>query len=395
MEFTKMCNKQSIPVVVVSPLPFVMVKSSEDDEWNPDLEQINNSTFDYVKLNRISLHLNVGLTLPLHGLVCFDGSYVLPLISSYQDNMQNAVDQFNKIFGYLAIGGILYEAIDARSISFARVRPCFKYIGNNNPSSDFGANVRIKFRMGDSHSIETMTLLDCKYYLSHQIRDAYNLGKGVFDSIPNLSAKLILKSLTAIVRHNWEEALYLGWICIEQLVEHLWNEKMIKPSAGIKVQKRKDFLRDTGSWTMSTKLELLYSISALDIDIYKKVYTVRQCRNDYVHRGKTVLEQPARQCIDSVLEIISSICSKPEKMLDFTKLLGDLDKEVSKSTREKHEGPIDQEMIKFWRYIKPGPGDIDWKTNEYKFPIEVECDKCDIQVELCKLAKLQQGRILE
>jgi hypothetical protein len=47
------------------------------DKWDPTLEQINDRTYDYVKLSRISGFVDIGIT-PYSIGIGFDGSLILP-----------------------------------------------------------------------------------------------------------------------------------------------------------------------------------------------------------------------------------------------------------------------------------------------------------------------------
>jgi hypothetical protein len=42
----------NVPILIANFEPFKLISRDESDIWNPSLEQINNNTYNYVKLHR-------------------------------------------------------------------------------------------------------------------------------------------------------------------------------------------------------------------------------------------------------------------------------------------------------------------------------------------------------
>ena len=78
-------KKIIIPAFIASPLPFRLIKRNEKDIWNPTIEEINNHTYDYVRLHRISGTIDIGLQKPYTMAVTFDGSFILPALKKYEE----------------------------------------------------------------------------------------------------------------------------------------------------------------------------------------------------------------------------------------------------------------------------------------------------------------------
>ena len=92
-----------VPIIIGNCAPFRLVMRKED-VWNPTLEQINNRKYDYVKLCRISMFLDIGIA-PYSLAIGFDGSLILPAIEEFR-NRDNAVNKLNEVLGVLLLGGI-------------------------------------------------------------------------------------------------------------------------------------------------------------------------------------------------------------------------------------------------------------------------------------------------
>ena len=71
-----MRDDDHIPIVIGNCRPFRIIER-ETDNWNPTLEQINGKDYDYVKLNRMSTFIDIGIA-PLSLGIGFDGSLILP-----------------------------------------------------------------------------------------------------------------------------------------------------------------------------------------------------------------------------------------------------------------------------------------------------------------------------
>lgn len=91
-----------IPIIIGNCAPFRII-TRESDKWNPSLEEINTLSYDYVKLNRNSTCLDVGIS-PLSLIIGFDGSLILPCIKPY-NTKEGSVYLFNRILGILLLGG--------------------------------------------------------------------------------------------------------------------------------------------------------------------------------------------------------------------------------------------------------------------------------------------------
>ena len=102
-----------IPVIMAFINPFSVILR-EGEDWKPALEEINTSSYDYVRLNRSSTAIDIGIR-PLSMICGFDGSLLLPYTKEFAD-MNKAVNKFNETLGYLLLGGVYVEAISPKNL---------------------------------------------------------------------------------------------------------------------------------------------------------------------------------------------------------------------------------------------------------------------------------------
>mgnify|MGYP006977014348 FL=1 len=98
-------NEISIPILISNFKPFRLICRDKFDIWNPSLEQINKSTYDYVKLHRASKFFDANLPRKMPACLGFDGSLIFPFIEEFQ-NDDFVIEEFNRILASIFIGGV-------------------------------------------------------------------------------------------------------------------------------------------------------------------------------------------------------------------------------------------------------------------------------------------------
>lgn len=98
--------------------PFRLVLRDQKDCWTATLDQINDCTYDYIKLHRLSVSLDIGLPDPLCLHIAYDGSLLLPKIPNFWP-IEKAVAAFNQALGEILLGGIYFDAIQPTDIDQA------------------------------------------------------------------------------------------------------------------------------------------------------------------------------------------------------------------------------------------------------------------------------------
>jgi hypothetical protein len=115
-----------VSALVVYLHPFRIVTGNNADPWKASLNEINDRTWDYVKLHEIAGGVDVGLPPPYHLLIGRDGAVALPPIPELR-NDQRAVEYFNRCFAALLLGGVFCEAVSLDGLEFGSVID-WKYI---------------------------------------------------------------------------------------------------------------------------------------------------------------------------------------------------------------------------------------------------------------------------
>src|SRR5690349_2051092 len=89
-------KNKHVPVIIGNCSPFRLIFRISDT-WNPTLRQINDRKYDYVKLCRLSMFLDVGIA-PYSMAISFDGSFILPALGKFR-NRDVALQKFNETLG--------------------------------------------------------------------------------------------------------------------------------------------------------------------------------------------------------------------------------------------------------------------------------------------------------
>jgi hypothetical protein len=130
------------------------------------------------------------------------------------------------------------------------------------------------------------------------------VGNMIVSAIPNLSTFHLLNGITEFKHRSWSSALTFLWVVIEEITDYLWLQNIIGKVTGENSKKRKETLKDTRTYTMAVKQEILLQIGVLNEKIYNNIFEIRQVRNKLVHEGKMVPESKATLLYESVKELL-------------------------------------------------------------------------------------------
>lgn len=138
--------------------------------------------------------------------------------------------------------------------------------------------------------------------IDFSIEDINNLG-----AITNLSTFHLLNGITEFRHRNWPSALTFLWVVVEEITDYLWLQNIIDNVTGENSKKRKEMLKDTRTYTISVKQEILLQIGILDEKIYNNIFEIRQARNKLVHEGKLISESKATLLFETVKELLALV----------------------------------------------------------------------------------------
>ena len=356
----KMSDLKHIPVIIGNGAPFRLVYR-KGDLWQPSLQEINERTYDYVKLNRMSTYIDIGIN-PFSMGIGFDGSLILPAIDNFASR-EKALEKFNQTLGILLLGGVYSEAISPIEVSYGTLTldGYVKFHGGSGLISNFHKSIRSKI----VSSLDVIKLLSPQTITIEELEKAYFEGKNIFDKISNLSPGMLLNGTSKYVKHEWADSLIFLWTSIEQVINVLWTENLLKVKTDVVVEGRMDFLKDYRTWTSSNKIELLYQKNIIPIEVYKLLNKARKVRNDFIHNGKSLDEMSVTPALEGLFKLISIILSNysDSSLLDsvietiYSNKRGDLFPK-----RNTH----DKEELSHWMPLPPLPGDKDWGDKPYE-----------------------------
>lgn len=347
-------------VIIANPKPFRLILRDESDTWECTTEQVNRSTYNYVKLHRATRFIDVNLTEPFTLGLGYDGSLILPLIKDYADP-DKALDEFNRVIAACFIGGLYIEAVSPSDLSFGHLANC-GYYRHEHPLGD---NAELHRAIGEqgAGSFFTIKLYNPPQILADDFESSYRVGNEVLALVPTLSPTLFTTAFTYYLTGQLRESLTYAWISIEQTVEHFWQEKIVENAKGGSIPKRRKFL-ESQQWNLAHRVELLFSLGVLDDDLYRHLNSARSERNEFQHTGKTPSRDAAKSALIAVSGLLSLIATlkghEYDKQLIIRYLDGEKRPGSSMATVTNYKN-VAEGSASHWRSLIPLPGFSEWK----------------------------------
>jgi hypothetical protein len=352
-----------IPVIIGNHAPFRLVLR-EGDEWAPSLDQINDRTYDYVKLSRMSTFIDIGIA-PFSLGISFDGSLVLPATQEFRD-IHQALIKFNETLGIMLLGGVYSEAVQPTDISYGLLytQGYLKHHGGGT-GKEAGFHSAMKTRHLGIR--EVIDLLEPKTITSQSMEAAYIKGKKYFSALGKLSPSLYLNGTTNYIKEQWVEALLFLWTAIEQVINIIWEEKVIADvrTSVDTVIGRSKFLEDYRTWTTSTRIELLYQKGYLFTKDYQLLNQARKTRNDFIHSGRSVSEDKVQAALESLFRLMSLVTSEYQSADTLDSTIETILQNRRGDFMPKQRS-FSKEEVKHYLSVPPLPGDENWGNKEYE-----------------------------
>ena len=347
-----------VPALITYLSPFRLVDGDETTHWDVTIEQINRRSWDYVQLHEVVGGLDVGLNAPYHMLIARDGAIALPPIQSLRSD-QDAVEFFNRCLAALLLGGIYCESISLDHLDFGSVID-WKYIRSRHRGQAAANRFHSLIRLQMAPPIEAIALLRPRTLNMTSLRIAMREGLAALKALPQLSGEFLLKGVSGVARRDWGLALTNLWITIEQLTTILWEKEIlaIVPNGTEKIDGRRDQLRDTRTWTVASRQEVLHQKGVLAVETLRKLYAARKARNDLVHKGLHPDEPSAYAAYDATKALIKTALGVRELPLFALNLS---DHSLSDPFRPEDHKPLDPQ---YWMPIPKLPGEEELERKE-------------------------------
>lgn len=356
-----MNDKNHIPIIIGNYLPFRIIER-DTDNWNATLEEINNRAYDYVKLNRMSTFIDIGIA-PFSLGIGYDGSLVLPATEDFR-NKENALDKFNETLGILLLGGIYSESVQPDNISYGSLS-LDGYIKIHGGSAGLIAGFYKSIRLKMVGTADSIKLLNPTSISTQKIETAYKDGSLILEKLPNLSPNMLLDGTSHYVRNQWSESLIFLWTSIEQLINQIWEKEVVNHPLDEVIEGRTKFLKDFRTWTTSTRIEALFQKDFVPISVYKLLNLARKTRNEFIHNGKPLNKDKIENALDGLFQTISLIISNYESTEELNDTL-DVIKQKQRGGLFPKKSKLDNGEVTHWLAIPPLPGDSNWGDEEYE-----------------------------
>lgn len=363
-----MKEENIVPVLIASISPFRLIKRDKHDRWDPSTDELNSRSYDYVKLNRLSTFVEADLPKPFSMAVSFDGCLLLPALPEFKER-QKALDVFNKVLGKMLLGGLYFEAVSPTDITFGRLH----FNGYFSGQSGLGENAKFRTAIRTKHvgNLDVIRLWNPPILMVNEIHDALRKGKEIVNVIPNLSLPILLNGTTYLVNNQWSESLTSIWTSIEQVVSHIWEDQILnKITESENISGRKEFLKDYRTWSISTKIELLFQKKLIDKNTYQLLNLARKSRNDFVHKGVNPTKPHAHSAIEGLFRLISKVSSNYKKTSTLLSLLKIFKSHDQLNKKPKKVYKINE--VSHWLPLPPIPGSKEWGDKPYEIIEEIQ-----------------------
>ena len=353
------------PILIANPRPFRLVLRTQDDTWSPSINQINNATYDYVKLHRATKFFDAEIAPPFPLCVAFDGSFILPAVPAYQ-TIDATLDEFNRIFASILVGGIYIESVEPEDLSQGEMTS----LGYFRHTISRGGNGELNKSLGnkDAGSGNAIILMNPPTILASELEAAYREGACVLKIVSNLSPSLLATGFTYFLKGQTRESLSHAWICIEQLLDQIWRTRVVEEAKLSQIAKRRKFL-ESQQWSAAHKVELLHQKGLIAESVYEKLTLAREARNHFIHRGSAPSHVDAKTALDGLVDLLknvsdnSGVSFKDQRMRSYI---------TPASTSTPHTmvakaGQVDWAKPMYWKEIPAIPGEEKWAGDFERF----------------------------
>ena len=258
-------KQKSVYVTYIYPIQFVV---HENEKIDFPIEDINNLSYDHSLLHRIiGTIINCYDNREVEYLVCGDGALGIKTEEAISED--DIIVHYNDLLCKLFLGGMNVEAITNKDIVKGDI-----YESKSIWPVDFGeswnSHIHAELRMKVVGVTDAILLYQPENRMTtiEKMSEKLNKGNMIVRAIPNLSTFHLLNGITEFKHRNWSAALTFLWVVVEEITDYLWLQNIINNVTGENSKKRKEMLKDTRTYTISVKQEILLQIGVLNENIY-------------------------------------------------------------------------------------------------------------------------------
>lgn len=295
-------KRERVYVTYIYPIQFIV---HENENIDFTIDEINSLKYDHSLLCRIiGTVTNAFKGKSVEYLVCGDGALGIRVDDGISE--EDIIVHYNDLLCKLFLGGMNVEAITNRDIVYGGIYKS-KLIWPVDFGESFNSHIHAELRMRVVGVTDAIVLYqpEGRTTTINKMREMLNKGDMIVRAIPNISTYHLINGITEYHYRNWPSALTFLWVVVEEITDYLWLKNIIDNVTGDNSKKRKEMLKDTRTYTISVKHEILLQINVLDERIYNNIFEIRQARNKLVHEGKLISEDKATLLFETVRELLA------------------------------------------------------------------------------------------
>lgn len=363
----KYMKEIQVPILISNFKPFRLISRNKYDVWNPSLEQINNATYDYVKLHRASKFFNAHLPKKMPACFGFDGSLIFPFINEFK-NDDLVVEEVNRILASVFLGGVYVESISPLDVSrgLMYTNGYYRHSSTHSCNADFHRAIA----ECDAGKIASIKLLEPEIINVDEVISSYNYGYKILSKLPTLSSSLLIGAFTYYKNYQLRESLAHAWICVEQLLEFIWKKTVVEDAKSINIPKRRKFI-ESQQWNSAHKIEMLYQNNLISEKLYSDLSLARFARNDLIHKGVNPSYNESRSALMALILLIEVASKLNEVIFNNSNLENFISDKLESCIPQTNvdEKIIDEKFnVEYWKEMKVIPGDKHWKGEYDSYP---------------------------
>lgn len=363
MEEMQSKDADRFPVVLAAPRHFHLFFRDENDHWEQTIENINQGTYDALKLKRVSFYMDVGLPYGNVMAFGFDGSMIVPR-NPHLRSGDDALDEFNRVLATCLLGGLLLEQVAATDLAFGTLLSTGYY----RYEQPHGPGPRLRQAIGErsAGSHLTIELLTPQRILKEAVTSAFAAGRAVLAAITRVNAAGLIMAFSYHRSGEYRNSLIQSWVIVEQLVTQIWEDIYLKSTTMLIFQERAGNLNASGR-SVSAKIEFLTQALMINQRLYQHLNHARKARNDFIHKGTAPTERASYFALSALTKLIETLCSHQSVRFDGRPLM----QSVGRGARRPMQAGVmraedaDWPRVGWWRSVAPLPGERGW-TGEYE-----------------------------
>lgn len=217
------------------------------------------------------------------------------------EDEKSAIKILNTIFGISLILGVESLSVRASELISSKMRPDISVLGNSLGGCSWNSSNKRFKPMNFTGSRKTTIPLDKMKKIIKMAELVYN------DEKMNDLVLFLLDSHTHLNNLEFSQSFLFSWFIIENFIPRLFAE-VISEKNKMSGQMIKADKYD--SWSIATKIEFLNFVGKIDAKKYEFLKNYNNKRNDFIHKGKTIIGSDSEKLYDFSFNIVKNEINK-------------------------------------------------------------------------------------